>query len=162
MLDWDKVTAFASRCRGLTAGGDNATASAPNGIRRKDAMGKWLAASGLNGFCGVAFGAWAAHGASDQIGAAATEWVKTGAQYQLWHAVALLTLACAPNVSAKVRDRVGPCFCFGALLFSGSLYVLAIAGWHWVVFVAPIGGLLMLLGWLLLLVLGVKEWWTHR
>src|SRR3954468_10388392 len=122
------------------------------------AMGKWLAAAGVNGFCGVAFGAWAAHGAADQIGAAATEWVKTGADYQLWHAAVLLALAVAPASTWRMRSWAGSCFCLGALLFSGSLYVLAILDWRWVVFVTPLGGLVMLLGWLILFGYGFREW----
>jgi uncharacterized membrane protein YgdD (TMEM256/DUF423 family) len=125
-------------------------------------MGKWLAAAGLNGFMGVAFGAWAAHGAANRIGVGATEWVKTGAEYQLWHAVALLALAVAPVTLGTVRSWVGSCFCLGALLFSGSLYLLATFGWHGLVFVTPSGGILMLLGWLILFGYGIREWWKHR
>jgi uncharacterized membrane protein YgdD (TMEM256/DUF423 family) len=125
-------------------------------------MGKWLAAAGFNGFCGVAFAAWAAHGAVNLIGVAATEWVKTGAQFQLWHAAALLALAVAPVPIWVVRSWVGSCFCLGALLFSGSLYLLAILGGRGLVFVTPLGGLLMLLGWLILFGYGIREWWKHR
>ena len=121
-------------------------------------MGKWLAAAGFNGLCGVGFGAWAAHGAAPLIGLEATEWVKTGAQYQLWHAAALLALLALPAPWAWLRAWVGSCFCLGALLFSGSLYGLALVGWHWMAFVTPFGGLLMLLGWLLLLGFGLKAW----
>jgi len=61
-----------------------------------------------------------------------------------------------------VRSWVGSCFCLGALLFSGSLYLLAILGWHWVVFVTPVGGMVMLLGWLILLGYGLREWRKGR
>jgi uncharacterized membrane protein YgdD (TMEM256/DUF423 family) len=125
-------------------------------------MGKWFAAAGLNGFMGVVFGAWAAHGAVNQIGVAATEWVKTGADYQLWHAAALLALAVAPVSTWRMRSWVGSCFCGGALLFSGSLYLLAILGWHGLVFVTPLGGLVMLLGWLILFGYGIREWRKGR
>jgi len=121
-------------------------------------MGKWLMAAGFNGLCGVGFGAWAAHGAQGVIGPEATEWVKTGAQYQLWHAAALLALLGLPAGSARIRDWVGSCFCGGALLFSGSLYGMALLGWRGFAFVTPFGGLLMLLGWLLLLGFGWKTW----
>jgi len=126
-------------------------------------MGKWLAAAGFHGLCGVGFGAWAAHGAVNLIGAGATEWVRTGAQYQLWHAVALLALAFGPPSLRWIRDWAGSCFCFGALLFSGSLYLLALtqwrpAEWHWVVFVTPVGGLLMLSGWAIVLGFGLRKW----
>lgn len=121
-------------------------------------IGKLLAAAGLNGLCGVGFGAWAAHGALAAIGPEATEWVKTGAQYQLWHAAALLALLALPVEAARLRCWVGACFFAGALLFSGSLYLMALIGWRWVAFVTPLGGLLMLLGWLLLLGFGLRTW----
>jgi uncharacterized membrane protein YgdD (TMEM256/DUF423 family) len=122
------------------------------------AMGKWLAAAGFNGLCGVGFGAWAAHGALSVIGPEATEWVKTGAQYQLWHAVALLALIGLPAGWAGLRAWAGSCFCLGALLFSGSLYGMALIQWRPLGFVTPFGGLLMLVGWLLLLGFGLKTW----
>jgi uncharacterized membrane protein YgdD (TMEM256/DUF423 family) len=121
-------------------------------------MGKWLIAAGFNGLCGVGFGAWAAHGASLLIGEASADWIKTGAQYQLWHAVALLALIGLPAEWARLRDWAGSCFCAGALLFSGSLYGLALIGGRGFAYVTPFGGLLMLLGWLLLLGFGLKTW----
>jgi uncharacterized membrane protein YgdD (TMEM256/DUF423 family) len=121
-------------------------------------MGKWLVAAGFNGLCGVGFGAWSAHGAALLIGPAAAEWVKTGAQYQLWHAAALLALIGLPARWARLRLWAGSCFCLGALLFSGSFYGLALIGWRGFAFVTPFGGLVMLLGWLLLLGFGLKTW----
>jgi len=121
-------------------------------------MGKLLAAAGLNGLCGVGFGAWAAHGALAVIGPEPTEWVKTGAQYQLWHAAALLALIGMPAGVARIRGVVGACFCAGALLFSGSLYLMAFSNWHGAAYLTPFGGLLMLLGWMLLLGFGLKAW----
>ena len=121
-------------------------------------MGKWLVAAGFNGLCGVGFGAWAAHGASLMIGEGPTEWVKTGAQYQLWHAAALLALIGLPAGFARLRDWAGSCFCLGALLFSFSLYGMALTGLRTFAYVTPFGGLIMLLGWLLLLVFGLKAW----
>jgi uncharacterized membrane protein YgdD (TMEM256/DUF423 family) len=121
-------------------------------------MGKWLVAAGFNGLCGVGFGAWSAHGASLVIGEAAADWVKTGAQYQLWHAAALLALIALPAGFLRLRALAGSCFCLGALLFSGSLYGLALIGWRGFAYVTPFGGLFMLLGWLLLLGYGLKAW----
>lgn len=125
-------------------------------------MGKWLAAAGLNGICGVGFGAWAAHGAVNLIGSEAAEWVRTGAQYQLWHAAALLALAAGPVGSVRVQNWVGSCFCCGALLFSASLYAMALLPWRWVAFVTPLGGALMLLGWGVLLAFGLMTWRERR
>jgi uncharacterized membrane protein YgdD (TMEM256/DUF423 family) len=127
----------------------------------KRPMGKWLAAAGLNGLMGVGFGAWSAHGALNLVGAEATEWLRTGSQYQLWHAVALLGLAVGPATLQKARGWAGSCFCLGALLFSGSLYALALLQWHWLVYVTPFGGMLMLAGWAILLAFGLKVWWKQ-
>jgi uncharacterized membrane protein YgdD (TMEM256/DUF423 family) len=129
--------------------------------RNRHGMGKWLAAAGLNGLMGVGFGAWAAHGAASQVGLQATEWLRTGSQYQLWHAVALLGLAAGPIGQRGIGEWVGSCFCSGALLFSVSLYALALLQWHWLVFITPLGGTLMLLGWAILMLFGIKTWWKQ-
>jgi uncharacterized membrane protein YgdD (TMEM256/DUF423 family) len=53
-------------------------------------------------------------------------------------------------------DAAGWCFLAGTLLFSGSLYGLALLGWKWLGPITPIGGLLLLCGWLLLIVHGLR------
>lgn len=117
-----------------------------------------LIAAGLNGAMGVGFGAFAAHGLASQGDPAIVEWVKTGASYQLWHAAALLGLAgLSPRLTSILPRIIAGCFFFGALLFGGSLYVLALLHWHWVVFVTPIGGMLMIIGWALLIILGWRQ-----
>jgi uncharacterized membrane protein YgdD (TMEM256/DUF423 family) len=92
----------------------------------------------LSGAIAVAAGAFGAHGASGP----AVEWLKTGAQYQLVHAVAAL-------VALKMEAR-GPAWLFvlGGVLFAGSLYGLATIGWRWLGPITPIGGLLLIGGWL--------------
>jgi uncharacterized membrane protein YgdD (TMEM256/DUF423 family) len=104
----------------------------------------WLLLAGLNGLLAVGFGAFAAHGVSDpQV----KEWLRTGAQYQLVHAAA--GLACF----ALLRFAIGPAgaagwlFGLGALVFGGSLYALAFTGVRTFGALAPIGGLLLILGW---------------
>jgi uncharacterized membrane protein YgdD (TMEM256/DUF423 family) len=114
--------------------------------------------AGISGAMGVGFGAFAAHGLASLGDPAIVEWVKTGASYQLWHAAALLGLAClAGRLSTGLLRAVAVCFFLGALLFGSSLYVLALLHWSWVVFVTPIGGMLMLIGWVLLIIGG----WRH-
>src|SRR6185295_5971716 len=100
-------------------------------------VGFSIVGAGINGALGVAMGAWAAHGAKAVLEPTAVDWVRTGSSYQLWHAAALLGVAALarghlsqgrPAISLGIA---GLCFCFGALAFSCSLYLLALAGWHW-------------------------------
>lgn len=112
-------------------------------------MHKYLAAAGLNGTMGVALGAWAAHGLEGRLSPAALEWVRTGASYQLWHAAALLGLAAlAARHATRLIAIAGIGFGLGAFLFSGSLYLYAWTGQGWLVMITPIGGALMIGGWL--------------
>jgi len=108
-----------------------------------------LVAAGLLGFTGVALGAFGAHGLKSALEAAGQmeNW-KTAVSYQLVHAVALLALAQWPQPAVR---KIGACWIGGVVLFSGSVYWLALGGpikllWP----VTPLGGLALLGGWLLL------------
>lgn len=112
-------------------------------------MHKYLAAAGLNGAMGVAFGAWAAHGLEGRLSPAALEWIRTGASYQLWHAAALLGLAAlASRHATRLIAVAGIGFGLGALLFGGSLYLYAWTGQGWLAAITPVGGVMMVAGWL--------------
>ncbi len=108
-----------------------------------------LISAGLLGFTGVALGAFGAHSLKAILEPTGQmeNW-KTAVTYQLVHAVALLALANWPNPAAK---RIGACWAVGVVLFSGSLYGLALGCpikllWP----VTPLGGVALLMGWLLL------------
>jgi uncharacterized membrane protein YgdD (TMEM256/DUF423 family) len=104
----------------------------------------WLALAAVNGLMGVAAGAFGAHGVADpQV----KEWLRTGAQYQLVHAVA--GLGCFSLLRAQIMSAAwaGWLFGLGGLLFAASLYLMAITGVRFLGAVTPIGGLLMILGW---------------
>lgn len=121
-------------------------------------MNKPLAFAGFHGLMAVAFGAWSAHGATAVLPPDAIDWVKTGSSYQLWHAVALLGIAAlGARQPVRLVTISGLAFALGALLFSGSLYLLAFSGPHGLVYLTPIGGGLLILGWLLLLIAGIKK-----
>jgi uncharacterized membrane protein YgdD (TMEM256/DUF423 family) len=92
----------------------------------------------LSGAVAVGAGAFGAHGASG----AAAEWLKTGAQYQLIHAVAAL-------VALRMEAR-GPGWLFvaGAAVFGGTLYLMALGLPRWLGAVTPIGGALLIAAWL--------------
>ena len=92
----------------------------------------------LSGAIAVAAGAFGAHGASGP----AVEWLKTGAQYQLIHVVAAL---------AAVRmEARGPAWLFviGAAIFALTLYAMALGAPRWFGAITPIGGALLIGGWL--------------
>lgn len=101
----------------------------------------------LNGALAVAIGAFAAHGVAPDAGAL----LGTGAHYQLVHA--LLALVCA-GWSPQGRDRrimlAGWLAAAGGLIFAGALSLIALAGLTVMGMVAPVGGTLMVAGWLLL------------
>ncbi len=116
-----------------------------------------LRAAAILGLTAVALGAFGAHGLKTHWEATLTAaeaayrldiW-KTGAFYHLVHAVVLLALAfgCPEKHQAKIASW---CFVIGVNVFSGSLYSLAITGLKWMGAITPIGGLFLLIGWLLL------------
>lgn len=118
-------------------------------------MQQALVTAGLSGAMSVGFGAFAAHGLAQLGNPPIVEWVRTGASYQLWHGVALLGLAgFAGRIGAGWMQALIIFFFVGSLLFAGSLYAMAFLQWPWLGIMTPIGGLMMILGWLLLIVIG--------
>lgn len=117
-------------------------------------MGGWLAASGVSGFIAVALGAFGAHGLQSRLGDVADGakrlgWWQTAAQYHLLHALALGLVAVLVVQLPRARFA-GMAFVLGTLLFSGSLYVMALGGPRWLGAVTPLGGLGFLAGWAVL------------
>lgn len=107
----------------------------------------WLVIiAALSGALAVGAGAFGAHGASG----AAAEWLRTGAHYQLVHAVAAL-------VALRMEAR-GPAWLFvaGAAVFAGTLYLMALGLPRWLGAVTPIGGALLIAGWLWLAWAGLR------
>ena len=112
-----------------------------------------LFAAGLLGATGVAFGALGAHALRDFLleRGMTVAW-ETGARYHLFHAVALLGAgAWLRSAEGAVQRRLSwaaICWCVGTVLFSGSLYGLAAGGPPWLGPVTPLGGLILIAGWL--------------
>ena len=104
----------------------------------------WMALAALSGFVAIAVGAFATHGVHDP---GAKELLKTGAQYGFMHSIATFACATFMQIGAR-RARFAPAmFLPGTLLFSGSLYALALGAPRWVGAITPLGGLLFLAGW---------------
>jgi uncharacterized membrane protein YgdD (TMEM256/DUF423 family) len=110
---------------------------------------KWIGAGGLFALLAVAFGAFGAHGLESRTSAHLLDVYKTGTYYQLVHALAIVLVAMrAEQRPGRVpRDLVCGLLAAGIVLFSGSLYVLAITGVRSWGAVTPLGGLCFLAGW---------------
>ena len=93
----------------------------------------------------VVLGAFAAHGLKSRLTPEMMAVFETGVRYQAYHALGLLFLA-----AVRGPQSAAWCFVGGIILFSGSLYVLALTGIRWFGAITPVGGLLFIAGWLLL------------
>ncbi|MGD8430773.1 MAG: DUF423 domain-containing protein [Ectothiorhodospiraceae bacterium] len=114
--------------------------------------GKWLLVLGsLNAFVGVAFGAFGAHALRGRLSTEMSRVWETAVQYQLVHALGLLVLGVlvAQHGANRPLTWAGWLMLLGVVIFSGSLYVLALSGVRWLGAITPIGGTLMLVSWLL-------------
>ena len=102
------------------------------------------------GFLGVALGAFGAHGLRARLSPEMLAVFEVGVRYQMYHALALLVLALA--IERRGRSRLltiaGWSFMTGIVIFSGSLYALAVSGITTFGAITPIGGLAFLMGWL--------------
>jgi uncharacterized membrane protein YgdD (TMEM256/DUF423 family) len=111
-----------------------------------------ILAAGLLGASGVAAGAFGAHALKPFLVQAGTlETWQTAVHYHLVHAVALLGLGAwmrAEEASPAKGAGAAWCWIVGVVLFSGSLYLLAMGAPHWIGPVTPLGGLALILGWL--------------
>ena len=100
------------------------------------------------GLIAVALGAFASHGLKTRLAPELLATFEIGVRYQMFHALALFGVAWActrwPGAAASAS---GWLFVAGMLLFSGSLYVLALTGARWLGAITPFGGLALLAGW---------------
>ncbi len=103
------------------------------------------------GFLGVAFGAFGAHALKEKLTVNYLNIFEVGVRYQMYHALALILIAFVyssfPNLYVQAS---GWLTFFGVLIFSGSLYILALTSVTTWGAVTPIGGAVLLAGWLLL------------
>ena len=110
----------------------------------------WLQAGAIWGFFAVAIGAFGAHGLKDRLEALGQSAnFQTATHYHMYSALVLLAVGLL-NLSGRsgtATNIAGWSFLLGSLIFSGSLYILAVTGLRWLGAITPIGGVLMLVGW---------------
>jgi uncharacterized membrane protein YgdD (TMEM256/DUF423 family) len=106
----------------------------------------------------VGAGAFGAHALKARISPEHLAIFETGARYQIYHALALLAVAWAVSRwPGSLPVFAGWLFVLGSILFSGSLYILALTGVRWWGAVTPIGGLAFLGGWVCLALTAVRR-----
>ena len=108
--------------------------------------------SACAGFLIVALGAFGAHGLSDVVSDQGADWWDTATLYGLVHSAVALALA----VQAKYRVA-NYSFLAGVVIFSGTLYAMALGAPRWFGAITPIGGILLLAGWALIAVYTIKR-----
>lgn len=105
----------------------------------------WVRIAAINGGLAVIAGAFAAHGLKAHLSADALSVFETGARYHMYHALAM---ALAAQMAAG--RAAAWAFLAGILLFSGSLYLLALTGIAGLGVITPLGGLCFIAGWVLM------------
>jgi uncharacterized membrane protein YgdD (TMEM256/DUF423 family) len=111
----------------------------------------WLSFSSIYGLLAVLLGAFGAHALKAKLSPDLLAVWKTANEYQFYHVFALalvgLLLRGTPD---RALDAAGACFALGVVVFSGSLYALALSNIRVLGAITPIGGLLFIAGWALL------------
>ncbi len=113
-----------------------------------DVRSPWIALGALNAAIAVGAGAFAAHGLRDRIDTRSLEVFETAARYHMYHAFAIVLAGIIATAGARGAQTAGWLFQAGIVLFSGSLYALALTGAKGLGAVTPLGGLALIAGWL--------------
>ena len=113
------------------------------------------------GILGIILGAFAAHGLERLVAKDAVESFETGVRYQMYHAFFLLIVGGSNFISVKFKKQILLLVLFGILFFSFSIYGLATNSltsfdFKSIAFITPIGGLLLIIAWILLLIAVLK------
>ncbi len=117
-----------------------------------------IMAGGILGLLGVVAGAMGVHALRDVLDAKALNTFETGVRFQMYHALALLAVgSLAGRWKAGFGKLCGVLFTAGVVLFSGSLYILAITGIGVFGAIAPLGGLSLMAAWTSLVVGAIRQ-----
>ncbi len=121
-------------------------------------MDRFFAITGaIFGFLGVGLGAFGAHALKDKLDPYLLDVFEVGVRYQMYHTLALLFVAWAASRAPGMATQIaGWGFIVGTIIFSGSLYILALTGIRWLGAITPIGGVAFLVGWAALAIAFLK------
>lgn len=116
-----------------------------------------LILASIAGFTAVAAGAFGAHALASRVPPDLLATFDIGARYHMYHALALLGVAALVPRLGRMGTAAVWCFFAGLLIFSGTLYALALTGQRWLGMVTPIGGVTLLVGWACLGIAAVRR-----
>ena len=110
----------------------------------------WGVTAAAFGAAAVALGAFGAHALRGHLDESALAIWHTAVEYQFWHALALLAIAGSAKSPLRAWRYSGVSFATGIVLFSGSLYALALGAPRGIGLVTPLGGAALIIGWIFL------------
>ena len=122
---------------------------------------KILVTGAVAGCLSVMIGAFGAHGLKQLVDAVNVASFETGVRYQMYHAIVLLILGSINFIDPDLKKRIFYFFLSGILLFSGSIYLLVLdqvlgMDFSSIGFITPIGGLLLIIGWVFAIISFMK------
>ena len=120
---------------------------------------KFLFLGALCAMTGVGMGAFGAHGLKHILSPEVMAVYQTGVTYQMWHSLGLILIVLIQQqtVMSKQLNLAAWLMFVGILIFSGSLYLLAILDQKWLGAITPIGGVCFIAAWLLIAVFAAKN-----
>lgn len=122
-------------------------------------MNKNLSITSILGVTAIVLGAFATHSLRELLSIEEMNSLETGIRYQMYHVIVLLFVNSYTHFSIKLKNQISLLFFLGIFLFSGSIYTIYLLGvpakniW----FVTPLGGLLLILGWVLMSIFFMKQ-----
>ncbi|GAK06955.1 DUF423 domain-containing protein [Geomicrobium sp. JCM 19038] len=113
---------------------------------------QWIATGAILAMLAVAIGAFGAHGLEGSITDNMLENYQTGVQYHMFHSLGILVIGIVISMTgpSKLLQVSASLLVIGIVIFSGSLYVMALTGMTWLGAITPIGGVSFISGWLCL------------
>ena len=111
----------------------------------------FLVIGAISGFLVVILGAFGAHGLKDILDEYGKSIYEKAVLYHMFHTMAILVLGLIEKIQPEMQlFLAGWAFLIGIILFSGSLYILAVTGFKWMGMITPFGGVFFIIGWVLL------------
>ena len=116
----------------------------------------WISIGAINMAVAVACGAFAAHGLKARLSAEQMAWWQTGTQYFFYHALGLLIVGMLLRINLT-SPTIAWVMQLGIVLFTGSLYLMALGMPRWLGAITPIGGTLFIIAWIWLAISVAKH-----